>query len=278
MIPPIANRFVAGETAAEALEHVRELNESGLGAIVNLLGEHYTDRETVDEDTAVYLGLVEDIARENLDACISVKPTQLGLDLGETFFREQLKRIVADAREADVFVWIDMEDAATTEPTIAAFETAADTYPRGLGLCLQSNLRRTPDDIERLSGVPGKIRLVKGAYRESEQIAHRSAKRVNEAMRANLEALFRTRDWGIALGSHDPAMIEHAQQLHDVHGTPVEFQMLMGVRPEAQAELAADYEVYQYIPYGPRWFSYFSRRVLERTDNAKFALRAVLGR
>lgn len=278
MIPPVANRFVAGETPAEALDRAIELNEQGLGAIINLLGEHYTDRSTVADDTGEYLDLVRDISREGLDACISVKPTQLGLDLGESLFHEQLEQVVTTAKAADVFVWMDMEGTGTTEPSVAAFETVAEEYPRGVGLCLQANLRRTGEDIERLADVPGKIRLVKGAYREPPDVAYQSAARVNEAYRAHLESLFRTREWGIAVASHDPEMIEHAKQLHAVHGGQLEFQMLMGVRHDAQLELAAEYAVYQYIPYGSRWVSYFTRRLLERSENVKFAIRALAGR
>lgn len=278
MIPPIANRFVAGETIPEALEYVRTVNAEGLGAIVNRLGEHHTDGALVEEDTEAYLDLVDDIGRESLEASISVKPTQLGLDLGVAHFQEHLSRIVDAARKVDVFVWVDMEGSGTTEDTITAFETAAATYPHGVGVCLQSNLRRTADDITRLTDVPGKIRLVKGAYREPAELAYQSRARVDEAVRADLEALFRTRDEGIALGSHDPTLIAFAEQLHAVHGTPVEFQLLMGVRTPAQERLAAEHAVSQYIPYGTRWLSYFSRRAFERTDNAAFALRAILGR
>ena len=278
MLPPIAGRFVAGETTAQAVDHALHTNDEGLGVIFNLLGEHHTDPAEAWADTAIYRGLITDIARQEIDGCISVKPTQLGLDIGEELFREQLTEIIQAAREADVFVWIDMEGSETTEATVTAFEDMAERYPRGVGVCLQSNLHRTAGDIERLSSIEGKIRLVKGAYREPREIAYRDANRVNERFRADLESLFRTRDWGIAVGSHDPAMVEHAKNLHAVHGVPMEFQLLMGIRSDAQRELASDYPTYQYVPFGTRWFSYFSRRILERSENATFAIRALLGR
>lgn len=277
MIPPIANRFVAGETPPEALDHVIDLNAGGIGGIINLLGEHYDARPDVASDTQEYLELLEDIDRNDLQACISVKPTQLGLDISESLFREQLTRIVDTARERDEFVWIDMEDADTTEATIDAFTAMTDRYPHGVGLCLQANLYRTGEDVRSLAGLPGKIRLVKGAYREPSEIAYREAEAVNAAFREHLETLFRHHDGGIAIASHDPAMIEHAKQLHHVHGTEMEFQLLMGVRSDARDELAETYPVYEYIPYGPRWRSYFFRRVIERTENVKFALRAIVG-
>jgi proline dehydrogenase len=278
MIPPIARRFVAGESAASAMDHARELNDDGIGAILNLLGEHYDERAPADEDTRTYCSLLDEIGETDLDACISVKPSQLGLDISEGVFRENLERIVEAAVANDAFVWMDMEDHTTTDATLDAFEAQVESYPK-MGLCLQANLKRTPADIERLADLPGKMRLVKGAYEEPPDIAYTDKARVNEAYRESLELAFQAFDAGVAIGSHDPEMIGHARELHEEHGTPYEVQMLMGVREEAQRELADDgVTVYQYAPYGDRWLSYFYRRIMERKENALFALRAVLGR
>ena len=278
MLPPVANRFVAGETHAEVIEHVRQLNDRGIMAIVNVLGEHHGKPEPVAADTGAYLALLDDIAEADLDACISVKPTQLGLDLGEEHLLENLRRIIDRAAEREVFVWVDMEDHTTTDATLDAVEELAKEYEWGVGVCLQANLKRTVDDVERFAEVPAKIRLVKGAYDEPAAVAHTDAQHVNAAFRELLETMFRTYERGIAVGSHDPEMIEYAIQLHAVHGTPFELQMLMGVREDAQTELAREYDVWQYVPYGSRWLSYFSRRVMERKENLRFALRAIVGR
>ncbi|OAQ51155.1 hypothetical protein HTG_18130 [Natrinema mahii] len=288
MIPPIANRFVAGESPAEALDHVRRLNDRGIGGIVNLLGEHYDERGAAAADAAEYRRLVADIAGSRLGACISVKPSQLGLEIDESVFRRELAEIVAAATERGVFVWIDMEDHTTTDATLDAFEAVArerDGGERsssdhrsdgGVGVCLQANLRRTRADVRRLADVPGKIRLVKGAYDPPSDVAYIDSTRVDQEYRTLLEAAFERYDGGIAVGSHDPAMIEHATALHERYGTDFEIQMLMGVREAAQYELAEEYDVYQYVPYGDRWLSYFYRRVAERRENLRFALRAVL--
>jgi len=276
MIPPIADRFVAGESPATALEHVRRLNEQNVKAIVNLLGEHYDDRDAVASDAAEYRHLVTDIAGSELAACLSVKPSQLGLDLGEDVFRSELAGIVDAAAERDVFVWIDMEDHTTTDATLDAFETVAREHGGGVGVCVQANLRRTRADVRRLADVPGKVRLVKGAYDPPADVAYTDGARVDQEYRTLLEDAFECYDGGIAVGSHDPAMLEHATALHERHGTDFEIQMLMGVREDTQYELADEYEVWQYVPYGERWKSYFYRRVTERTDNLRFALRAVL--
>ncbi|WP_336342849.1 proline dehydrogenase family protein [Halalkalicoccus ordinarius] len=278
MIPPIARRFVAGESAAAALDHVRRCNDREIKVILNLLGEHYTDPVAADEDAREYATLLEDLAGTDLDACVSVKPSQIGLDVSEARFRDNLRTIVDRAEEHDQFVWIDMEDHTTTDPTLDAFEEIVSERGGGMGLCLQANLKRTRDDVERLTDVPGKVRLVKGAYDEPATIAYRSKERVDEVYGELLDYMFEQYDGGIAVGSHDPVMIDRARELHDAYGTSFEIQMLMGVREDAQEELAREYEVWQYAPYGSRWFAYFSRRAMESRKNALFALRAVLGR
>ncbi|MFB6308557.1 MAG: proline dehydrogenase family protein [Haloarculaceae archaeon] len=275
MIPPLARRFVAGETSAEALDHARQLNERGVGAILNRLGEHYDRRSLADADATAYVGLIEDIADSDLRACVSVKPSQLGLSIEESVFRENLARVVDHASEGDVFVWLDMEDHTTVDATLDAFEDHARETGT-VGVCLQSNLKRTRADLERLAGLPGKVRLVKGAYDPPGKVAYKDSARVNEAYREDLRYMFEHFEDGIAVGSHDPAMIALAEDLHAEFGTPFEVQMLMGVRESAQTDLADEYEVWQYVPYGSEWLAYFYRRVAERKENLTFALRALV--
>ncbi len=279
MIPPIARRFVAGESVPVALDHVRASNEDGIAVAVNLLGEHYADPAAARADVDAYLGLLDDIADSDLDACVSVKPSQIGLDVSADLFEEHYREIVARAHELDAFVWCDMEDADTTDATLDAFESIAAEYPWSVGQCVQSNLKRTRDDLERLVDVPGKIRLVKGAYDEPASIAYQEKSRVDEAYREDLRFLFERRDRGVAVGSHDPAMVSLANRLATDRGADYEVQMLMGVREDAQRDLAAQgVDVVQYAPYGDKWVSYFYRRVRERRENLTFALRAVAGR
>ena len=185
MIPPIASQFVAGESAPVALEHARETNERDVGVILNLLGEHYHERESADEDAATYCELLDDIAWTDLRACLSVKPSQLGLDVDESVFRENLGRIVDRADEHGEFVWIDMEDHTTTDATLDAFEeyareTGGDNgrespqnertgsarreapgatrkTDASVGLCVQANLKRTREDLERLADLARQV-------------------------------------------------------------------------------------------------------------------------
>lgn len=278
MIPPVARDFVAGEEPATAFEHTRQTNEAGVGVILNKLGEHYHEREPAEEDTAAYEQLIAELGETDLDGCVSVKPSQLGIDVSPAVFEENYRRVVEAGSEHGVFVWCDMEDATTTDTTLDAFESVATEFGGGVGLCVQANLRRTRADLERLVDLPGKIRLVKGAYDEDEEIAYTDQSAVDEAFREDLTYLFKNRDSGIAVGSHDPEMIAYARELHERHGSDYEIQMLMGVREEAQRRLAREgREVYQYAPYGSEWASYFYRRVRERKENLLFAARAVLG-
>ena len=275
MLPPVANRFVAGESAATVLEHARRMNDDGVGVICNHLGEHYHDRAPADADTVTYERLVEDIGNSDLRACVSVKPSQLGLFVDESVFRSNLARVVAAGAEHDVFVWIDMEDHTTTDATLDAFEAHAREHDGGVGVCVQANLKRTPADLERLADCPGTVRLVKGAYDPPEDIAYTEKARVDEAYRDCLRYMFREFDDGVAVGSHDPEMLTLAADLHTKYDTSYEVQMLMGVREDAQVDLAGTCEVWQYTPYGSSWPAYFWRRVLERKENTLFALRAI---
>ncbi|MFB6296547.1 MAG: proline dehydrogenase family protein [Halobacteriales archaeon] len=274
MLPPIASRFVAGETAAEALDRARRLNGRDVGAILNLLGEHHTDRRRVERDAGAYRRLLGDLAGTDLRARVSVKPSQLGLEIGAAFFEEQLRRVIEATPGG--FVWIDMEGHETVDATLSAYETLAREHPGRLGVCVQANLKRTRADLDRLADVPGKVRLVKGAYDPPRSVAYRKTTRVNEAYESLLEFVFREFDGGIAVGSHDPRMIEYAEALSAEHGTGFEIQMLMGVREDAQFDLADEHDVWQYVPYGSGWLAYFYRRVKERRENATFALRALV--
>lgn len=278
VIPPIANNFVAAESTEGTLEYAAELNQQGISAILNHLGEHYDERTPALEDTEEYCHLAAEIADRDLDASISVKPSQIGLDVGTDVFAENLAHIIDYATDHDVFVWVDMEDHTTTDATLDAVTENAERDGTDIGVAIQANLKRTGDDLERLAATDATVRLVKGAYDEPASIAYEDKPRVNEAYKEHLEYLFREFEC-VAVGSHDPQMISLARRLHDKYGTPYEIQMLMGVREDAQFELANDgVRVVQYVPYGSKWAQYFYRRVMERKENILFAARAVLSR
>ena len=277
MIPPIANRFVAGETEAGAIDYAEELNGRGVGAILNRLGEHYRSPEPAEADAEAYLDLLDALDAAGVRACVSVKPSQVGLDVDEALFRENVGRIAARGARRSRSVWLDMEDHTTTDATLAAFESAAADHPSTLGVALQANLKRTVDDLEAISGVPGKVRLVKGAYDPPAEVAYRGAE-VDEAYRELIDRAFDRFNGSIAVATHDQGMLDHAADRAVETGRDFEIQMLMGVRERLQYELAGSHDVWQYVPFGGRWAAYFARRLAERKENVLFALRAVLGR
>ncbi|RQG91321.1 proline dehydrogenase [Natrarchaeobius halalkaliphilus] len=274
MIPPVAGRFIAGETPTEALEYARRRNAAGLDTMLNRLGSHHDDRESVRHDTAEYRELLRDLERVADDPAISVKPTQLGLEIDRSLFRDSLSEIVDRAVDRSVFVWLDMEEHWTVDPTLEASVDLAREHDGGVGVCLQADLKRTRADLERLAGDPLAVRLVKGgAYDRPSPIAYTDPDRRDRAYRALLEDAFDCMDDGIAVATHDPEMIARAVTLSDRHGTDFEIQMLMGVRPTAQRDLATRHDVRQFVPYGERW----KRWALNRARrNLSFTARAIV--
>lgn len=276
MIPPLASRFVAGETAADAIDNTEQYRDDNVGTILNLLGEHYTDTAKAESDTNAYQTVLDYI--HNTDqVCISIKPSQLGADIDPVLFKENLTAILETATENNVFVWCDMEDSTTTEMTVSTIETLAPDYPDNIGLCLQANLKRTAEDIERLAPTGVDIRLVKGAYTEETDVAFTDSDTVDKQYKQHVETLCRTNEGRVAVGTHDPEMIGHTQYLMDEHDRDVQFQLLLGVREDEQRRLAENgYDVWQYAPYGKRWPSYVYRRIREGRKNIKFMLRALV--
>ncbi len=275
MLLPIADQFVAGETPAEAISHAASVRDRGIRPMLNLLGSHHDDRETAVADAREYQRLIDDLADAGLTGAISVKPTQIGLDCGVDVFEELLWEIVETAADRDSFVWIDMEEHTTTDVIVDTYETIANEYAGVAGLCLQADLYRTPADLARLADVPGKIRLVKGgAYDTPASVAHTETAAIDQAYRSLLEQAFATVDGTVAIATHDPEMIEYATTLAETSDASEDFeiQMLMGVRPDAQRELAADYDCWQYVPYGTRW----KRWAINRTrQNLGLATRSI---
>lgn len=285
MIPPIARQFIAGEDANSALWNTADARDAGVGTILNLLGEHYDTPEKANADTREYVNLIQDLSytkqRDDIphpeDVCLSVKPSQLGGDISADLFESNLDEILGAAHDENVFVWVDMEDSSTTDMTLDAVVASAESYPGSVGVCVQANLMRTPDDISRLSGTGVAVRLVKGAYNEDADVAHQSASTIDDNYRALMHTLFTEFEGDIAFGTHDPEMLSAANQLAAIHDREYQIQMLRGVRESAQYELAAEgHDVWQYAPYGEKWPAYVWRRLREGWKNWKFILRAVM--
>lgn len=285
LFKPFVRRFIAGPTPEDAIGTVRDFNAQGVGGIVSSLGEHVQDPAVAREGVEEYKELLDLLAGEGLDGSISVKPTHMGLEISEELAGGNLLEVTSHAQELGEFVWVDMERSTFTDATLRLYEAMLDAWS-GCGICLQANLKRTPDDLKRLlgrDGAPPVVRLVKGAYDEPAGIAHRDKADVDRAFLDLLETLFRE-EARFAVASHDPTMVQRALKLDaEVAGEGWngrwEVQMLLGVRDDAKADLARrDVRVHAYIPYGTEWFPYYWRRIQERRENLYFALKAAVKR
>ncbi len=277
----LVSRFVAGETLDLALVQVRRLAESNLTATLDQLGENV--RTEAEATTAVesYTTILSRLAEAGLEPNISVKLTMLGLDFGDEVAYRNMLPVLRRAAEARGFVRIDMEGSAYTEQTIAITERLHAEYPGVVGTVIQSYLRRSEADVERLMRQDIRIRLVKGAYAEPASVAFQGKEAVDGAYR-NLLVRMLGRAVYPAIGSHDPALIEltrvRASSL-GLDNDSFEFQLLYGVRRDEQVNLRqSGYRVRVYVPYGTEWYPYFTRRIAERPANALFVLRSLVDR
>lgn len=273
----VAERFVAGDTLDDAVEIAVELNRQGFSVSLDLLGEEVYDRETALQATAEYLDSLDRIADVGLDANISIKPTQLGLAIDEGLAREAIERLGLAAAAAGTTVTIDMEDSRYTEATVRLFEFG-QAAQGNLGIAIQSYLRRTPEDLRRIMPLGGHVRLCKGAYVESPEVALTSKDDVDSAFSSQLKTLMGSENTMPAIATHDQVLIDETRRLASEREGPFEFQMLYGVRPELQSELVAEgFPLRVYLPFGSQWYPYLTRRLAERPANAVFFARALFG-
>ena len=275
-------RFMPGETMDDALAAAARLQEAGIGTLYTHLGENLTTLGEAEAVAAHYLELVDRIEAAAIDGEISVKPTQLGLDLDVDTCLGLLRRIAERSAAAGSYLWLDMEGSAYTEPTIQLYERLRAEHPR-TGICLQAYLRRTAADIERLRPLDPAIRLVKGAYDEPEAIAYRSRRAVDAsyaALATEFLVASRGRPVRLGLGTHDVALIEliaAGVAASGIGRDGFEIQMLYGIRTGEQHRLAkAGYRVQTLIAYGDAWYPWYMRRLAERPANVAFALRSML--
>jgi len=271
----LAERFVAGDNLDEAVAVARQLNTEGFLVSLDLLGEEVTDRHSARAATEEYLECLDRIGSDGLEANISVKPTQLGLAIGDDLAMGAIVRLGERAGVHGTTVTIDMEDSRYTEATLRLFEKGQASQGN-LGVAIQSCMRRTPDDLARIIPLGGHIRLCKGAYVEPPEIAYTSKAEVDEAFASQLRTLMSAPSTAPAIATHDEELVELARRLADGRDGPFEFQMLYGVRQELQRELvAAGFPLRIYLPFGSQWYPYLTRRLAERPANALFFLKAV---
>ena len=274
-----ARRFVAGETIDEAIAAARAVEAQGLAHTLDLLGESVGSDAEAGAATDAYLAMIPRIAAADIGRNISIKLTQLGLDLSPELAEANLRAILAAARDEGFFVRIDMEQSSYVDATLTLFERVWRDGLTNVGVVLQSALKRSEDDLTRVLALGARVRLVKGAYKEPAAVAWQSKGDVDAAYVRMLERMLPA---GVlpAVATHDPAMIAVAQRIaRDAHlpASRFEFQMLYGIRRDLQAALRRDgAAVRVYIPYGREWFPYFMRRLGERPANVGFVLKSLV--
>jgi proline dehydrogenase len=273
-----ARRFIAGETTAEAIDAARAVEARGLLLTLDHLGESVGSLADADTATREYREICETIVAAGIGRNISLKLTQLGLDVDRAYAVDNLRKILTRTDPAGFFVRIDMENSAYTQVTLDIFETLWEQGHRQIGVVLQAALLRTEQDLERILSLGARVRLVKGAYKEPKQVAHQQKADVDAAY-AKLMKMMLERGEYPAFATHDPAMHKLATEWAAERGIGpecYEFQLLYGVRRDLQTALAAQgHRVRIYIPFGREWFPYFMRRLGERPANITSVLRSV---
>jgi proline dehydrogenase len=274
-----ARRFVAGETIDEAIAAARAVEAQGLVQTLDLLGESVATVEEAGIATNAYLAMLPRIAAAGIGRNISIKLTQLGLDLSLDDAGGNLRRILTLAREQGFFVRVDMESSAYVDATLTIVEQVWREGHTNVGVVLQSALKRSEADLDRVLALGARVRLVKGAYKEPASVAYQSTAEVDAAYVRLLERLLPHGQFP-AIATHDPVMIAHARRIAAAAGLAAsgfEYQMLYGVRRDLQASLAREgFGVRVYIPYGREWFPYFMRRLGERPANVAFVLKSLV--
>ncbi|MCJ8306074.1 MAG: proline dehydrogenase family protein [Nitrosopumilus sp.] len=262
----IAKQWIAGDTVDDALISAKNAYQTKRHAIINKLGEYHTSKKQINTTMKEYQKIIRSFRKWKIRGAISVKPTQIGLSISQKEFYRNFEKIIQAARNAHVFVWLDMESSEHTDETIEIYHTFFSKYER-LGIALQANLKRTENDLRDLQRIGAKIRLVKGAYRENAKISFKSKKSVDDNYLKLMKKLFETGN-EFAIASHDGKIIRKAQLLSKKYPRKFEFQFLKGIREEIKSELIKKkFVVSDYIPYGTNWLAYSIRRIKERKRN-----------
>ena len=273
------SRFMPGEELADAMQAAQQLQASKINTIVTRLGENVSTVAETEEVTAHYLQALPQIQQKKLDAYISVKPTQLGLDFDEKLCLQNLTAIVEQAQVLKNWIWIDMEQSDYVDRTLTLYKNIKQKYPQ-VGLCVQAYLYRTQKDLEELLPYAPAIRLVKGAYMEPANVAYPKKAEVDANFLALAKMLLANiKHNGVTLGvaTHDKILIQQIQQAAAAMGlakTDYEFQLLFGIQADEQFRLAnAGYRLRTLISYGSYWFPWYVRRLAERPANVWFVLK-----
>jgi proline dehydrogenase len=271
-----ALRFVAGETLDQAVRAIVALNKSGIMATFDHLGENISTADEAIAAADAYIDVLDRIEKTGIKSNVSLKLTQMGLDVDEELCYRNVARICERARQVNNFVRLDMESSAYTDRTLNVFRRLwHESRYRNVGVVLQAYLYRTEEDVREMNSLGARVRLCKGAYNEPASVAFPKKSDV-DANYAKLVTMLLTEGNYPGIATHDSRLIEYTKRYAASQGidrSKFEFQMLYGVRRESQMELAQQgYNMRVYVPYGQEWYPYFMRRLAERPANVMFIL------
>jgi proline dehydrogenase len=270
----IARRWIAGVDLDSAVADAKKANSNGFGIVMNFLGEDVTQQSVADAHMQHYLELQNALASEKINGFASLKLTQFGLGSDDAGAIRRVEAVATNAERLGQLLWIDMEGSSFTDQTLKVYLNTLEEH-RDVGVALQAYMRRSKSDLEMLLGKGGRIRLVKGAYRESSEKVFPSRREVSKSFSELMRTLFDNGD-NFAIGTHDSKLIDEAKKLAESKHVTFRFEMLKGIRDQLKAELVTSgYKVSEYLPFGDQWYSYSKRRLTEHPSNVLLLIRSL---
>ncbi|HET6271817.1 MAG TPA: proline dehydrogenase family protein [Bacteroidota bacterium] len=280
VVRQFANRYIAGETLADAVRCVRQLNSETVCATLDVLGEDITTKEEAVVSRNHSIQVLHTITREKLDSNLSIKLTSLGLKMGLDFCADNVREVLKVAAGYGTFVRFDMEDSSCTSDTITIFQRLQEEFPN-TGIVLQAYMRRSENDVRMLLKASTNFRLCKGIYKEPPHIAFQGREEVQRNYLTLLELMLRNNSY-VGIATHDTVLVDGALRIIGKFGlkkSGYEFQMLLGVRPELRRKLVREgHKVRLYVPFGEHWYGYSTRRFKENPEIAGYVFKALFTR
>ncbi len=272
-----SRRYIAGETLGEAVQLVKTLNNKGIFATIDVLGESVKTKEEALEAKRKALEVLNIIDKSKLKANLSIKPTQMGLSIDEDFTFQQVSELVEKAKEINNFVRIDMEDSPYTDRTFNLYKKLRENYDN-LGVVIQAYMKRTFDDAVLLNKLGANYRLCKGIYVEPPSIAYKDKQAVRDNYLKVLEIILKAGNY-VGIATHDEYLINAAKKMIadlNISKDRFEFQMLLGVREDLRDKINADgYKIRIYVPFGKDWYPYSIRRLKENPQIAGYIFKSI---
>lgn len=281
MLFKISKRWIAGHSNIEAISEARKSNKCGMSAILNYLGEGYTEKSQIDRSVLEYFNLLDLLKMNDIRGSISVKPTQIGLCIGYNLCLENFGKISQKAKETGHFVWIDIEHSVFVEDTLSIYLKLLANN-KNTGVAIQSYLRRSYSDLLHLMENSANLRIVKGAYSGEKNDAYRSNSEISQNYSRLMTVMLKESSYNgiVAIATHDSNLIDEALALSttgSIKMKNLQFQLLKGIRDELKQKLVSDgYTVSEYMPYGEKWLEYSIRRLRERKRNIFLLARSLI--